>query len=111
VKSLAIAIAVGLSSLYLIEAARYSFRLFKWLPREERWERAVQGCCPNCGYDLTANVSGICPECGTKLDGNVIDNKAAVAPTLITEKQPWWVWTAVLIAIATAVIVQRLLWP
>jgi len=22
-------------------------------------------CCPNCGYDLTGNVSGICPECGT----------------------------------------------
>ena len=20
--------------------------------------------CPNCGYDLTGNVSGICPECG-----------------------------------------------
>ena len=25
------------------------------------------GCCPNCGYDLTGNVSGICPECGVPI--------------------------------------------
>src|ERR1044071_4354945 len=24
-------------------------------------------CCPNCGYDLTGNISGICPECGTEI--------------------------------------------
>jgi len=33
-----------------------------------RWRRAARrpkpGCCPACGYDLTANVSGVCPECG-----------------------------------------------
>jgi hypothetical protein len=26
------------------------------------------GHCPNCGYDLTANVSGKCPECGRPVD-------------------------------------------
>ena len=25
------------------------------------------GCCKECGYDLTGNVSGICPECGTAI--------------------------------------------
>jgi hypothetical protein len=25
------------------------------------------GHCPNCGYDLTGNVSGVCPECGEKV--------------------------------------------
>lgn len=25
------------------------------------------GCCSECDYDLTGNVSGICPECGTPL--------------------------------------------
>jgi hypothetical protein len=26
------------------------------------------GCCRECGYDLTGNVSGICPECGTPIE-------------------------------------------
>jgi len=26
----------------------------------------AEGCCQNCGYDLTGNVSGRCPECGSK---------------------------------------------
>lgn len=25
------------------------------------------GCCRECGYDLTGNVSGVCPECGTPI--------------------------------------------
>jgi hypothetical protein len=29
-----------------------------------RWRRRRRGCCLNCGYDLTGNVSGVCPECG-----------------------------------------------
>jgi hypothetical protein len=30
------------------------------------WRRRRRtGGCPNCGYDLTGNVSGVCPECGT----------------------------------------------
>ena len=28
--------------------------------------RARPGHCPNCGYNLTGNVSGRCPECGTR---------------------------------------------
>jgi hypothetical protein len=26
--------------------------------------RQLHGQCPQCGYDLTGNVSGVCPECG-----------------------------------------------
>ena len=29
--------------------------------------RVPPGHCPNCGYDLTGNVSGVCPECGTSV--------------------------------------------
>ncbi len=31
--------------------------------RHARWRR--EGKCPECGYDLTGNISGVCPECGT----------------------------------------------
>jgi hypothetical protein len=27
------------------------------------------GCCGQCGYNLTGNVSGVCPECGTAILG------------------------------------------
>ncbi|GMU22180.1 MAG: hypothetical protein AMXMBFR13_22680 [Phycisphaerae bacterium] len=27
------------------------------------------GCCSQCGYDLTGNVSGVCPECGQPVRG------------------------------------------
>jgi hypothetical protein len=30
-------------------------------------QRAVQGLCLQCGYNLTGNVSGICPECGGQI--------------------------------------------
>lgn len=32
-----------------------------------RWFRrpVLSGCCRQCGYNLTGNVSGVCPECGT----------------------------------------------
>ena len=32
-----------------------------------RDQRAQQGLCRDCGYDLTGNVSGKCPECGRPL--------------------------------------------
>jgi hypothetical protein len=45
--------------------------LFGWYPALafirgplRRWRRPQKGLCPNCGYDLTGNVSGTCPECG-----------------------------------------------
>jgi len=40
----------------------------------ERWVRArwarlpMPGCCHNCSYDLTGNISGVCPECGTVIE-------------------------------------------
>lgn len=27
----------------------------------------TEGCCLECGYDLTGNESGVCPECGTEI--------------------------------------------
>ncbi len=38
---------------------RYRFR------RDLPEDRARRGLCPDCGYDMTGNVSGRCPECGT----------------------------------------------
>lgn len=32
-----------------------------------RARRAKRGACPECGYDLTGNVSGVCPECGVEV--------------------------------------------
>ena len=34
-----------------------------------RDRRKPEGCCQECGYDLTGNVSGVCPECGSKTGG------------------------------------------
>jgi hypothetical protein len=34
-----------------------------WLWLRKRHHK--EGCCRNCGYDLTGNLSGRCPECGT----------------------------------------------
>lgn len=37
-----------------------------WFLLIRRQKRApVEGKCPDCGYDLTANRSGVCPECGS----------------------------------------------
>ena len=33
-----------------------------------RDRRKPEGCCQQCGYDLTGNESGVCPECGTKIE-------------------------------------------
>jgi hypothetical protein len=47
-----------LSLLLLLPAAR---GLRRWRARL----RHAAGLCPQCGYDLTGNLSGVCPECGT----------------------------------------------
>jgi hypothetical protein len=31
--------------------------------------------CPNCGYNLTGNVTGVCPECGEKTAGEGIHHR------------------------------------
>ena len=33
----------------------------------DRRRRPGEGCCQECGYNLTGNVSGRCPECGSLL--------------------------------------------
>lgn len=38
--------------------------LYPRIPFIRRRWRAKRGLCPNCGYDVTGNVSGRCPECG-----------------------------------------------
>ena len=45
------------------------------------------------------------------VERKLADSKVSIAPSLITEKQPWWVWGVVVAMIALAVILQRLLWP
>ena len=30
--------------------------------------RYPSGCCKECGYDLTGNVTGVCSECGTEVE-------------------------------------------
>lgn len=35
--------------------------------RDRRPKRYPPGCCRQCGYDLTGNMSGRCPECGTAI--------------------------------------------
>ena len=108
-KSMAVAVAVGIAALYSVEAVRYCVGVLEWLPGHERWARARKGLCAKCGYDLSGNVSGRCPECGEAVDHNSRNRQVNIAPSLITEKQPWWVWGAVVATIAMAVIVQR--WP
>ena len=47
-----------------------------FLYRSRRHSRRV-GCCAQCGYDLTGNVSGRCPECGQPMNdagGGVADS-------------------------------------
>jgi hypothetical protein len=36
-----------------------------WLALYLFWR---EGCCRQCGYDLTGNVSGVCPECGERIE-------------------------------------------
>ena len=33
-----------------------------------RDRRKPEGCCQQCGYDLTGNESGVCSECGTEVE-------------------------------------------
>jgi predicted amidophosphoribosyltransferase len=64
--------------------------------------------CPVCGYDLRGNTSGVCPECGTRIDQRTA-NKAPAGLSLLSETQPWWVWTLVVAVMISAAIVQRYL--
>ena len=31
--------------------------------------RSPPGCCSECGYDLTGNVTGVCSECAAEVNG------------------------------------------
>ena len=47
----------------LVCAIRPAWCAAAWYRSARRRRRP--GCCTNCGYDLTGNVSGVCPECGS----------------------------------------------
>ncbi len=48
--------------LWIPAAVLVPLTVVAWL---KRVACAPAGCCAQCGYNLTGNVSGICPECGT----------------------------------------------
>jgi hypothetical protein len=50
--------------LWLAALVRGVLRARKGVQLLRRHRRLRRGCCPACGYDLTANTSGVCPECG-----------------------------------------------
>jgi hypothetical protein len=107
VNSLAVAIAVGIATLYSVEAVRYCLEIWRWLPAEERRERRGKGLCAGCGYDLTGNASGVCPECGGNIRQEVDDRVATFVPSLILREQPWWVWALVVTMMIAVVIVRQ----
>jgi hypothetical protein len=109
VKTLGVAIAVGIAVLYTLVAIRYCISVLRQLPRHERWLRKTKGLCPECGYDLTGNVSGVCPECGQAIAAeNKNDARMVFSLITMTERQPWWVWGIVVATMVLATIAHRL---
>ena len=56
--------------LWVLLLALLMYPLATFLPprlrsRLHRWRYRKDGLCPQCGYNLTGNVTGICPECGS----------------------------------------------
>lgn len=63
--------------IWLVFTAVASFPMVVAVRRFRRWRRDWrEGCCRECGYDLTGNESGICPECGKAIEAV----KAGVPP-------------------------------
>ncbi|GMU24132.1 MAG: hypothetical protein AMXMBFR13_42090 [Phycisphaerae bacterium] len=42
------------------------------------------GCCRECGYDLTGNLSGVCPECGTAVPEQAVSGQ----PSAVSRPAP-----------------------
>lgn len=60
-----------------------SLAAIKWYARHRAAEmsrRRSRGCCPQCEYDLTGNVSGRCPECGAAVPGAPKGDDASSGP-------------------------------
>jgi hypothetical protein len=56
----------------LCYAAALAAGIAAWLGAAEYAQRRIarrvkRGCCAECGYNLTGNVSGVCPECGVRI--------------------------------------------
>ena len=41
-----------------------------WVFHPVRQKYHTPGCCQECDYDLTGNISGVCPECGTTIESH-----------------------------------------
>jgi len=61
-----VAVAIPLWMIAVLFAIYPSIAIARGALRRYRCRQ--YGLCPNCGYDLTANVSGVCPECGVSMD-------------------------------------------
>ena len=103
----AASLAAGIATLFALVAGRYIWAVARWVPREERWQRGIQGQCPECGYDLRDNLSGVCPECGTRVRQPTVSDHGPQSPNLISEKQPWWVWLIVVVAMIITILLAR----
>ncbi|HUO07335.1 MAG TPA: hypothetical protein VM008_03345 [Phycisphaerae bacterium] len=101
----ATSLAVGIATLFTLAVARYTIAVIYWLPRRLRWQRAMKGLCPSCGYNLTGNTTGICSECGQIIHSAT--GQPPRTPFLATERQPWWVWASVGAAMIAAAIVRN----
>jgi hypothetical protein len=103
-----VSLAAGIATLFTLVALRYVCLIFRWLPRQDRWQRSSQGLCTRCGYDLRGNCSGTCPECGTTLD-RIEQRSAPSGPSVVFDPQPWWVWTitaAVMICMVVLALIR-----
>ena len=52
---------------WFLAAAAGAFPAWYWVRFRQLRRRKKRGLCPQCGYDLTGNVSGVCSECGEKI--------------------------------------------
>ena len=55
---------VGVSIVYFLPVFLIAFAIYGWLTKRFGPRSIPPGCCRQCGYNLTGNVSGRCPECG-----------------------------------------------
>ena len=62
-RTTAIAFPLSLSTIVLALSGTIPFALGP----AQRWRRKRNGCCVDCGYNLSGNRSGRCPECGMQL--------------------------------------------
>lgn len=64
---------LGIASMcFYVAVPWFAVTLTLWLLYVYIGPRMHEGCCPECGYNLTGNVSGRCPECGTEIERGAV---------------------------------------